>query len=177
MLLALCAGNSSVTGEFSSPHKASDTELWHFLWYVLNKRLSKQSWAWWLETPSRSLWSHIHCFLVCFTNTPPLHSCPNSMEVNLVGNKSQKGHSKANRNKMSASTIMKCVVQVRYVLMLTVPSVNIYGRQHLHSSISQPITLSQSPLDTFQQHISVYCQIRLLYQKETSWHLNAYYLY
>ena len=29
-LLALCAGNSSVTGEF--PDKASDAELWCFLW-------------------------------------------------------------------------------------------------------------------------------------------------
>ena len=26
--------------------------------YALNKRLSKQSWGWWLETPSRSLWRH-----------------------------------------------------------------------------------------------------------------------
>ena len=25
---------------------------------ALNKRLSKQSWGWWFETPSRSLWSH-----------------------------------------------------------------------------------------------------------------------
>ena len=24
----------------------------------LNKRLSKQSWGWWLQTPSRSLWRH-----------------------------------------------------------------------------------------------------------------------
>ena len=49
-------------GEFTGhrwiPHtKASVTELWCFL--CLNKRLSKQSWGWWFETPSRSL-SH-HC--------------------------------------------------------------------------------------------------------------------
>ena len=25
---------------------------------ALNKRLSKQSWGWWFETPSRSLWRH-----------------------------------------------------------------------------------------------------------------------
>ena len=25
---------------------------------VLNKRLSKQPWSWWFETPSRSLWCH-----------------------------------------------------------------------------------------------------------------------
>ena len=51
-ILALCAGNSPVTGEF--PHK-SDTELWYL---CLNKPLGKQSWGWWFETPSRSLWHH-----------------------------------------------------------------------------------------------------------------------
>ena len=38
--------------------KASDAELWYFLWSRLNKRLSKQSWGWWFDTPSRSLWRH-----------------------------------------------------------------------------------------------------------------------
>ena len=28
-----------------------------------NKRLSKQSWGWWFETPSRSLWRHCNVFL------------------------------------------------------------------------------------------------------------------
>ena len=28
-------------------------ELWCFLWSHLNKRLSKQRWGWWFETPSR----------------------------------------------------------------------------------------------------------------------------
>ena len=35
---------------------ASDAELWCFLRSALNKQLSKQSWGWWFETPSRSLW-------------------------------------------------------------------------------------------------------------------------
>ena len=38
--------------------KASDAELWFFFHLYLNKRLSKQSWGWWFETPSRSLWRH-----------------------------------------------------------------------------------------------------------------------
>ena len=38
--------------------KASDAELWCFLWSALNKRLCKQSWGWWFQTPSRSLWRH-----------------------------------------------------------------------------------------------------------------------
>ena len=56
-LLALCAGNSPVTGEF------------HIQWPVtrsfdvffdlhLNKRLVKQSRRWWFETPSCSSWRH-----------------------------------------------------------------------------------------------------------------------
>ena len=39
--------------------KASDAELWCFLWSVSEKkRLSKQSWGWWFETLSRPLWRH-----------------------------------------------------------------------------------------------------------------------
>ena len=36
--------------------KASDAELWCFLWSAPDKRLSKQPWGWWFETPSWSLW-------------------------------------------------------------------------------------------------------------------------
>ena len=45
-LLAICAGSTV----------ASDAELWCIL--CRNKRLSKQSWGWWFETPSRPLWHH-----------------------------------------------------------------------------------------------------------------------
>ena len=38
--------------------KASDAEPCCFFDLCLNKRLSKQSWGWWFETPSRSLWRH-----------------------------------------------------------------------------------------------------------------------
>ena len=40
--------------------RASDAVLWCFLWSA--KRLSKQSWGWWFETPSRSLWRHCNVF-------------------------------------------------------------------------------------------------------------------
>ena len=56
-LLALCAGNSPVTGEFPSQRPVT----WSFDAFFdlcLNKRLSKQWWGWWLETPSCSLWLH-----------------------------------------------------------------------------------------------------------------------
>ena len=38
--------------------KASDAGLWNFLWSAPEWRLSKQSWGWWFETPSRLLWRH-----------------------------------------------------------------------------------------------------------------------
>ena len=54
-LLALCAGNSSVTGEFPSQRPVT---RWLDVYFDLHldKRLSKQSWGWWFETPSRPLW-------------------------------------------------------------------------------------------------------------------------
>ena len=56
-LLALYEGNSPVTGEFPSQRPV----MWSFdvlFDLCLNKRLSKQSWGWWLETSSCSLWRH-----------------------------------------------------------------------------------------------------------------------
>ena len=38
--------------------KASDAELWCFLWSAPEWRSSKQSWVWWFETPSHPLWRH-----------------------------------------------------------------------------------------------------------------------
>ena len=54
-------------GEFTGHHiKASDAELWCFFFHLrLNKQLSKQSWGWWFETPSRSLWPN------CSLTSPP----------------------------------------------------------------------------------------------------------
>ena len=55
--LAICAGNSPVIGEF--PAQRPVTRSFDVFFNVrLNKRLSKQSRGWWLETPSRSLWRH-----------------------------------------------------------------------------------------------------------------------
>ena len=56
-LLSLCAGNSPVTGEFPSQSPVTGS-FDVFLYLSLNKQLSKQSWVWWFETPSRSLWRH-----------------------------------------------------------------------------------------------------------------------
>ena len=53
-LLALCAGNSPVTGEFPT-HRPVTQSFDVFFDLRLNKRLSKQSW---FESLSRSLWRH-----------------------------------------------------------------------------------------------------------------------
>ena len=42
--------------------KASDAELWYFLW---SERLSKQSGRRWFYTPSRPLWRHCNAILIC----------------------------------------------------------------------------------------------------------------
>ena len=57
VLLNLCAGNSRVTGEFPSPRPGTRS-FDVFFDLRLNKRLSKHSWGWWFETPSRWLWRH-----------------------------------------------------------------------------------------------------------------------
>ena len=55
-LLALCAANSPVS-EFPSQRPA--TRSFNFFFDLrLNKRLGKQSWGWWFETPSCSSWRH-----------------------------------------------------------------------------------------------------------------------
>ena len=62
-LLALCAGNSPVTGEF--PAQRPVTRSFEVFFDLrLNKRLSKQSCGWWFETPSRSLWRQRNVMLV-----------------------------------------------------------------------------------------------------------------
>ena len=56
-LLSLCAGNSPVTGEFLAQRPVTRS-FDVFFNLCLNKRLSKQSWGWWFEAPSRPLRRH-----------------------------------------------------------------------------------------------------------------------
>ena len=56
-LLAICAGNSPVTGEI--PTQRPVTRSFDvFLDLRLNKQLSKQPWGWWFESLSGPLWRH-----------------------------------------------------------------------------------------------------------------------
>ena len=60
VLLAICARNSPVTGEFPAQRpvmRSFDV----FFDLRLNKRLSKQWWGLWFEMPSRSFWRHFKC--------------------------------------------------------------------------------------------------------------------
>ena len=68
-LLALCAGNSSVTVEFP-PQRPVTQSFDVFFDLRLNKRLSKQSWRRWFDTLSRSLWRHcaLHWVLLIYTD-------------------------------------------------------------------------------------------------------------
>ena len=71
-LLAICAENSPVPGEF--PAQRPVTRSFDVFFDLrLNKRLSKQWWGWWFETLSHPLWRHrnalkhavLEMFLVC----------------------------------------------------------------------------------------------------------------
>ena len=56
-LLAICAGNSPVSGEF--PAQRPVTRSFDVFFDVrLIKRLSKHSRGWWFETLSHPLWRH-----------------------------------------------------------------------------------------------------------------------
>ena len=77
--------------------KASDAELWCFIWSALNKRLSKQWRGWWFQTSSRSLWRHCNAF--CFNRN---HCIFIHMPFNFVP-------SRANDNKSPLIRAMACL--------------------------------------------------------------------
>ena len=60
--LAICAGNSPVTGEFPA-QKPVTQSFGVFFDLRLNIRLSKQWRGWWFEMPSRSSWRHCNVLL------------------------------------------------------------------------------------------------------------------
>ena len=108
-LLAICTGNSPVTGEFPAQRPVTRS-FDNFFYLRLTKRFGKQSWRWWFETSSRPLWCHCnvqtdgmcsdmvwiyHQFLAfssewfihirqgCFTSTETIQSCPITNEITL----------------------------------------------------------------------------------------------
>ena len=76
-LLAICAENSPVPGEFPAQRPVTRSfDVFSDL--RLNKQLSKQSWGWWFETLSCSLWRHRN---VLNSNFMQSHSSITSISV------------------------------------------------------------------------------------------------
>ena len=65
-LLAICAGNSPVPGK-SATQRPVTRSFDVFFDLRLNKRLSKQSSGWWIETPSRPVWRHRNAGSLCIS--------------------------------------------------------------------------------------------------------------
>ena len=88
-LLAICAGNSPVPGEF--PAQRPVTRSFDVFFDLrLNKRLSKQSWGWWFETLSHPLWRHrngyweSHCeYKAVLRASYPLNGIPYAVRRHL----------------------------------------------------------------------------------------------
>ena len=82
-LLAICAGNSPVTGAF--PAQKSVTRNFDVFFDLrLNKWLSKQSWGWWFETPSRPLWRHCDALSVVFWHNLAQNIISYQMEIDTL---------------------------------------------------------------------------------------------
>ena len=82
-LLAICAGNSPVTGEFPG-QRPVPRSFDGFCDLRLNKRLSNQLWGWWFGTPLRPLWRHCNVNLTTamwkFSN-PEIQETANHMRT------------------------------------------------------------------------------------------------
>ena len=78
-LLAICAGDSPVTGEFPSQRPVTQS-FYVFFDLRQNKLLSKQSWGWWFEKPSRSVWPHCNVILYICLSFKPAIACGNEKD-------------------------------------------------------------------------------------------------
>ena len=102
-LLAICAENSPVPGEFPTQRPVTRSFDVYFDLRP-NKRLSKQSWGWWFETQSRPLWRHRNglggkqLLHISVTN----QFCDSYMSINPSGGCE-------NRNLLRAKTVRKTV--------------------------------------------------------------------
>ena len=81
-LLAICAGNSPVPGDF--PTQRPVTRSFDVFFHLrLNKRLSKQWWGWWFETLSRPFWRHRNGLHVCHQMSL-VNPTPGSYRASLI---------------------------------------------------------------------------------------------
>ena len=80
-LLAICAGNSPVPGEFLAQRPATRS-FDVFFDLRVNKRLSKQSQGWWFETLSCTLWRQCNVISGQFADRLFIQSCELSAYTN-----------------------------------------------------------------------------------------------
>ena len=100
-LLAICAGKSPVSGEF--PAQRPVTRGFDVFFDLhLNGRLSKHSWGWWLETPSRPLWRDGNDF----TGASAVTLCKVDHNLTII---------KRKKNKTKKSLIFYCVLLSLYL--------------------------------------------------------------
>ena len=79
--LAICAGNSQVTGEF--PAQRPVTQSFDVFFDLrLNKRLSKQLWGWWFEMLSHPLWRP--CNVMTFFNASCYWTSSRTIDITLA---------------------------------------------------------------------------------------------
>ena len=112
-LLALCAGNSPVPGEF--PAQRPVTRSFDVFFDLrLNKRLSKQSWCWLFETLSRSFWRNCnvndllipYCFFN-FTTGPLKYITANNQKKKFLHRCIHFGEKAWKRDKQSKFTLLR----------------------------------------------------------------------
>ena len=66
-LLTFCVGHSPVTGSFPAQRPVTRS-IDVFFDLCLSKWLNKQSWGWWFESPSCSLWRHCNDVNLCHSH-------------------------------------------------------------------------------------------------------------
>ena len=87
-ILAIWAGNSTVTGEF--PTQRPVTRSFDVFFHLrLNKRPNKQSWGWWFETLSRPLWRHGNGIRILFLSLTTIGPSKYPSYMQLTRNRTQ----------------------------------------------------------------------------------------
>ena len=110
-LLAICVGNSPVTGEF--PTKRPVTRSFDVFFDLrLNKRLNKHSVGWWFETPSCSLWRHCNAIIA------HIAQLRNFARIKKFGDKMSNDLA----SRVSGTNMIRCVITKPYVCSIAYQS-------------------------------------------------------
>ena len=122
-LLALCEGNSPVTGEFLAQRPVTRS-FDVFFDLRLNKRLSKQSWCRWFETQSRPLWRH--CYGYCIDQFTLQYSDLSTSMINSYSVNRPSNHKEVVDNKTLYETSTYKASANRYPIFTSLIIMKIY---------------------------------------------------